>query len=455
MLVFVLALTVRALWIATLPPTLTWPDEDEFVTVARHLAAGDGYVSVSYRANPTLPVYLAAVFRVAGESYAAARLGQAVMGALTCVLIAATAARLLGPSVGWLAGALLAMYLPHVYLSGVFYAECLFTLFVALTIYCAVRGIDEPRPAWLAATGVSFALAALTRPIFLVYLPVLDATIVYAARASRARRAGLAAALVVATALAIAPWTLRNWRVLGRPIVVSSGFGTKLWQGNNEGAAGDADDRELSYEQPLWHARIAALPPAERDAVETRYRAVAAEIAARRAATGDSYLATDAVLGPLALEFMRTHPLRTLELFARKLATLFLPFSKTLVENDDTTTVKRALATAAYLPILVLASFGFWWTAGRRRALWTVYGLFASLVGAYALLNTCTRFRLPLDPYLVMFAAAALVELRARRSREVGQQRPGLSADAAHRAAVRDDEPLPDHARARRLEAER
>ena len=56
--------------------TLTWDDEREFTQVARHLVAGDGFVASSYRANPVLPVYLAAVFRVFGESYAVARLGQ-------------------------------------------------------------------------------------------------------------------------------------------------------------------------------------------------------------------------------------------------------------------------------------------------------------------------------------------------------------------------------------------
>lgn len=453
--VFVLALATRLAWIATLGPSLTWPDEEEFVSVARHLAAGHGYVSASYRANPVLPTYLGAVFRLAGDSFAAARVGQAVMGALTCVLVAATAARLLGARVGVLAGLLLAVYAPHVYLSGVFYAECLFTLLIALTVHCAVRTIDEPDVRWIAATGISFAATALTRPIFLVYLPVLAAVLVYAVPGPRAHRIALGAGLVLATALAIVPWTLRNWIVLGRPIVVSSGFGTKLWQGNNEGADADADDRELSFEQEVWRARIARLPDAERAAVEARYADAAERIAALRAATGDAYLANDAVLGPLALEFIRTHPLRAGTLFVRKLGTLFLPFSKTLVVNADTTSFKRAVAAAFYLPVLALAPFGIWWTAGRARGLAVLYGLLASLAGAYAVLTTCTRFRLPLDPYVIVFAAAALVELSARRSREVGDERPRLAADAPHRAAVGHHEPLADHARARGLETER
>ncbi len=455
-LVFALALVVRAAWVATLPDTLVWPDEHEFVAVARHLAAGDGYVSGSYRANPVLPLYLAAVFRVAGESFAAARLGQAVMGALTCVVIAATATRLLGPQVGIVSGVLLALYLPHVYLSGVFYVECLFTLLVALTIWCAVRSLDDgPRIRWLVATGASAALAALTRPIFLAALPLLAVAIAWARPAAGTRRLAAAAIVVGTTVLGIAPWTARNYRVLAAPVVVSAGFGTKLWQGNNEGAVGDADDRELSFREDVWKARVAALPAPERAAVEARYRDAARRIDTLRAATGDYYAASDAVLGPLAVAFITSHPDRAAVLFAHKLRTFFLPFSKTLVTTVDTTVPKRALATVAYVPILLLAVLGAWWSAGRTRGLAVIYAVVCSLTGTYALLTTCTRFRLPLDPYLIVLAAAAVVELREQWSRKACEERALLAADAPHGAAVRHHEAVAEHARAGRFESDR
>jgi 4-amino-4-deoxy-L-arabinose transferase-like glycosyltransferase len=448
MLVFVVALIVRLAWVATLAPVLVWPDEEEFVNVARHLVAGDGYVSISYRANPVLPVYLAGVFRVFGESFVAARVGQAVAGVLTCVLVAGTAARLLGATVGLVSGLWLAVYLPHVYLSGVFYAECLFTFLLALTVYGAVRSLEAPaRGWWLLGTGIAFALTALTRPIFLAYLPVLAAVLVYAIRAPLGRRVAMAGVIVGATALAILPWTLRNYVVLGRPVVVSSGFGTKLWQGNNEGAVGDADDRELTFRDAIWKARVAALPAPERDAVFARYRDAEERIEALAAEGGDLYAAQDAVLGPLAVAYIRAHPWRAVELFGRKLGTLLLPFSKTLQTNVDTSVRNRMVAAAAYLPVLVLVPFGVLWSAGRHRGLWILYGLLGSIAGAYAVLTACTRFRLPLDPYLIVFAAVALVEIGQRLVRALADKRPRLAQRAAFGIA--------DHARTSRLKADR
>jgi 4-amino-4-deoxy-L-arabinose transferase-like glycosyltransferase len=450
--VFVVALVARLAWVVTLGPGLVWPDEEEFVRIAEHLAAGHGYVSVSYRANPILPAYLAAVFLTFGESYLAARVGQAVMGALTCVLVAAIGMRLLGVTVGTVAGLVLAVYLPHVYLSGVFYAECLFTLLIASTVYAALRSIDAARPfPWLVATGASFALTALSRPIFLAYLPFLVAAIAHARRAPLRRTLAMAATVVVATLLGILPWTVRNYVVLGRPVLVSTGFGTKLWQGNNEGAVGDADDRELSFRQDVWRARITALPEPERRAVEARYREAATRIDALEAATGDAYTATDAVLGPLAWEHIRRHPLRTGELFLRKLGTLFLPFSKTLDSNEHTTTRNQVLAAVAYVPVLVLAAAGLWYSAGRHRGLWLLYGLLVSVSAAYGLLTACTRFRLPLDPYLVLFASATLVELWSRR-REVARARAPAPSYAASGAPVAHERPTFDHVRARGVE---
>ena len=424
---FLLALVVRLAFVLTLAPTLTWDDEREFAAIAQRLAAGDGFVSTSYRANPVLPAYLGAVFAVFGESYAVARVGQALAGALTCVLVALTAARLAGPAVGLLSGLGLALYLPHVYLSGVFYVECLFTFFIALTVYCAVRAL-EGRLGWAFATGVAFGLTVLTRSVFIAFGPFLCAALVVgAAPTLRRRQLVLCGALVLAAAATILPWTARNYAVYGKPILVSSGFGTKLWQGNSELSAGDADDRELFWWNRTGQARLAALAPSERAAVEARYAEVGKRVEALEAQVGDRYLAYDAVLGPLALDYMRTHPARTLELFAKKLGTLLSPWSKTISTNEHTSTRNRVLAALSYLPVLVLAAAGAVLGLRRDRRLVILYALLGSIAAAYALLNTCTRFRLPLDPYLIVFAAIAVVELWGRLAADgtTPRRRPG------------------------------
>jgi hypothetical protein len=52
-----------------------------------------------------------------------------------------------------------------------------------------------------------------------------------------------------------------------------------------------------------------------------------------------------------------------------------------------------------------------------------IYAVVLPLTAAYALLMTCTRFRLPLDPYLVIFAAVALVKVAERVSHKLPAER--------------------------------
>jgi 4-amino-4-deoxy-L-arabinose transferase-like glycosyltransferase len=410
--IFVAALVLRLAWIATLDGSLTWDDEREFAQVARHLAAGDGFVSSSYRANPILPIYLAGSFRLFGESLFAARVGQAVLSALTCVLVGLIAWRTLGPAVGALSALLVAIYPPHVYLAGVFYVECLFTFAVAVSLYLVLKALDDPDGvAWWLLAGASVGIAVLTRSVFLAYVPFLMLAVLYAGWArpwSAVRACGV---LALGAALVIAPWSLRNFRVYGRPVLVSSGFGTKLWQGNNEMTLGDADDRELYWTKAEWTERAQGLDESSRRALAERYAEIDARVAAVEARVGDRYLATDIVLMPIAARYIAEHPARTTSLFVKKLATLFAPFSKTLTENRYTAWTYKLIAGLSYFPLLLLAVAGLWLARHEDRRLALLYALLGSIVVAYGALNTCTRFRLPLDPFLIIFSAYALVRL--------------------------------------------
>jgi 4-amino-4-deoxy-L-arabinose transferase-like glycosyltransferase len=411
--IFALALGVRLAWILTLDGRLVWADEHEFVAIGRRLADGHGYVSTTYRANPILPFFLSLVFRLGGESYLLGRIAQSLIGALTCVVVARTGRILLGPTVGALSGLVLAVYPPHVYMSGVFYAECVFTFLCALAILLAVRSVHPPHVGWAVACGVVLGLAALTRTIVLAYVPLLCAAILYAGWPRWRRQLPVLAALVLATAAAILPWTARNHATYGRLLLVSSGFGTKLWQGNNALASGGPDDRELYWKTPEWRTRMRGIEGTERRRLRTQYAAVARQVRERELQLGDRYLATDDVLGPVARRYMLEHPGRTAILFARKVGTLFSPFSKTLTHNDHVTPHNRLIAAAALYPILALALVGAWFGLAERR-LAIVYAFIVALTLAYGVLNSCTRFRLPMDPYLIMLAALGASRLLGR-----------------------------------------
>jgi 4-amino-4-deoxy-L-arabinose transferase-like glycosyltransferase len=413
-LVFVLAFAVRALWIGTLGHTLVWDDERDFAAIAAALVRGDGYVGDSYRANPVMPVYLAAVFRVFGERYEVARLGQALLGAGTCVLLFRIGS-LVAPEVGVLAGLLLAFYPAHVYLAGVFYVDCVQTFLCTWLLYVVLRGAESRRPFVLGlGAGLLLGLAMLARPIVGAYLPCLCGVWLLADRRPWRARIVVCAACVLGVAFALSPWLVRNERAYGRLLPVSSGFATKLWQGNNELARGGPDDRDMMVGTPDWYARLEREPEPARRALAAKYAPVADAIDRRARELGDVGLARDDVLGPIALGLFVDDPGRVLRLAARKLTTLFSAFSATETENENTTTAFRMVAALTFYPLLALAIAGAWLGRAQARRLLAMYVLVGSLAGAYALLTACTRFRLPLDPYLIVLAAIALADVRRR-----------------------------------------
>ncbi len=412
LVIFTVASLLRIAWVLTLRNEVTWIDEREFVSVAQHLARGEGYVSTSFRTNPVLPIYLSLVFRIFGESYVVARAGQCVLGALTCVILQRITSLLVSPLAGLLGGLLLAVYLPHVYLAGVFYVDSWLTFFCALSVYLAANTMNARAHLGLAlACGICLGLTGLTRANFLTYLPCVCLAWFYARRCRWQRQLAACFLLVVGCALTILPWAARNYVLYRRPILISSGFYTMLWRGNNPLATGGPDDRIFMWNTPDWQKRLEKLPVDQQRVLREQYQLVDRLLVQHPHSVDDPYLATDDVLKPLAIESVVSHPGRTLLLMIRKVRTLFSAFSGTETTNQDTSSRNRLLAQLSFYPILALATIGAAMGWPRRRELALIYLLIAAVIGSYALLTACTRFRLPIDPYLILFASIPLARL--------------------------------------------
>lgn len=440
--IFLLALAARLAWVLLMDRRALWYDEYEYSEIAWYWVQGHPFKPQSYRANPVLPFYLMTVYSVFGKSVEAARVGQAVFGALSCVLVYAIGRRTLSPLAGVLAGVMLALYPAHIYLSGILYVECLLIFLLTLGAYLAVLPMGPP--AWRGrdwvlalAGGAVLGVAGLTRTLYLVAIPAVAVAWLYALPGPVWRRIALAGTLAAAGAAVVLPYMARNQAVYGR-FMVTSGFYTKLWQGNNELATGGPMDRELHWDQGYmmggrdrggWEARVAALPIDEQLAIRAKYAELDMKINARAKELGDDYfLAADELLKPVILEEMRSNPGRTAGLFFTKLGTLYSAFSEPLTPETyaDASRGKRLVAAATFYPLLALAAAGLIVLFPRRGVLSPLVLIIASTSVAYGVLNACTRFRLPIDPFLMVLAGGTLAwcwqrAWEIRRGRQVGR----------------------------------
>lgn len=268
--VFGLALALRGGWIAyrwwSRGGALEFDDERLHWQMACNLVVRGELVSDDGRAAarmPLYPLYLALWAWGGAAGVLAARLGQALFGALTAWLVYRWATESLSRRAGVIAGTLVAIDPFAVFFCNLLLNESLFTLIaVALGVsvwrlVCAAPA--APRRAALVGAVLLGPAAVLTRPEALGWLALLWLALLWWGRWNRASIAqvGLCAAALIA---ALLPWAVRNRLVLGRTIWLSTNGGVTLYDGLGPQADGSSNQAFLRHMPEL-----AALSEVQRD----------------------------------------------------------------------------------------------------------------------------------------------------------------------------------------------
>ena len=423
LIVFVLALVVRVGFVLTLDSQkLYWWDEGEFDQIAWDLAQGKGYVAEPHRANPVLPVTMAAAYAVFGHHFVAARIAQAAFGAGVCALVLLIAEMVGGRRAGLTAGVIASFY-PHlIYVTGVFYAANLLAFWLASSVallYVAMRRGTWP---WAAACGVACGLAVLTRPACMAFVLVATLLILFARtsapdaepsqKPAKKLRWKAASACVLAAAALVAPWSIRNMVAYDRFLLVAAGGGKALWMGNNELSRGDSDDRYLDIGSGIWRQRLDELPAEERERIRSKHEQFAAD-SKRRGRIGQ-----DGVYAREALQNMVFHPLRTAARALRRIGTLYSAATPTRTRTTHSSIAKRITAGVAFYPVLALGLLGVVLSRRDRWRLLPLYGLIVTYTFSYAMLTASTRFRIPIDFCWIVLAGLCLSRV------PLGRQKP-------------------------------
>jgi len=180
-LIFVLALVIRLGFLIFFSPIpLESSDAPYYNEVALNIISGKGitYRQETFSIPPAYPLFLAGIFKIFGQSYDAVRIVQAILSALTCVLIYLTAKNLFNRKVGLIAGLIAVIYPSFILQSTAILTETLFTFLLVLTMFCLFRALDKGLAGWGLAAGISLGLATLTRSVTL-FFPVLILPLVF------------------------------------------------------------------------------------------------------------------------------------------------------------------------------------------------------------------------------------------------------------------------------------
>lgn len=179
-------------------------------------------------------VTLLTVFDLVGlSSPLAQRYALAILGTATVVVVIMIMRRVVGDRAALIAGGLAAVY-PNLWGNdGRIMSETMFVFCFAVALYGFFRYREDHRPRWLALLAVGLTLASSARPESLLLFPLVVLPAVWAAtRGDMRRRLGMLAVAAVIPVATFAPWVVFNSMRFDHLVVMSTGAGQTLAQGN-------------------------------------------------------------------------------------------------------------------------------------------------------------------------------------------------------------------------------
>jgi 4-amino-4-deoxy-L-arabinose transferase-like glycosyltransferase len=374
-------------------------DANTYYEIAKRIAAGHLPGALF---PPGLP-FLLAVFRLIGLTTRTKELiGMAVLGTSTTVLIGVVGRRLGGARVGLVAAGLAAVY-PNLWLAdGALMTESLTAFVVVAMIWLLLRAQSSPtNKRWL-LVGVPAAVAALTRSDGWLFILAMTFTAALLCRALPRRRQLACAALALVLPIGfVAAWEIRNVAQMHAllPIAVNS------WD-----VVGGANCYDTYYGDRIGSWVTQCL----------QYGGRRDEISANRYARD------------LGIDYARAHAARIPLVVAARLGRTFGVYEPWQELDVESFFEGRSLpwSKVGFVMYALLVPFA---AAGalvlRRRhdraslgiLLVPVATVFVSTVFGYG----NHRFRIPMEPTLLLLAAVAICNVNSRRSTVAARDESG------------------------------
>jgi len=360
-------------------------DATSYDEIAMNLVQGKGYRyaggELTASRLPLYPLFLAAIYRVAGHNYQAARMVQAVLSTLTVLLIALWAHTLFGGLSACLAALIASVYpafYAYYFSSTELITETLYVFLLTAALYTFSVYWTRPSWSWAVISGLFWGLTSLTRPSslpFLFLLPFISILLRYPLR-QMLRYCGMVWFMV---GLVMAPWMIRNYLVFRHLVPVSTGVGVNLYSAfHPENRDGFGLDVFYKFYMPE-EERLSSLGVPEAERANYFFRK--------------------------GLGFIRAYPGHAFRLFVRRIF-LYMDPRTTLYRGG-----KRQIVTWGYLFVLTGTVAAFFLSLRHkkyRREILSLCLIFGYFVLFYGSMGGSERYRFPTEPILILLASFTL-----------------------------------------------
>jgi len=372
----------------------------EFEEIAYNLAERGEYAYSFYGLSesrptsfqpPIYPLFLAALLKLSPGSLGALAPTQILLSLLSIwALYRLTMAAGGSEGQALLAALIMAVYPPLILYTVIPGPVILETLFLIAGTWFTLRARQSSSAGWSLAAGAGIALAGLTRSTWLLTIPIAMLWIFWQRERSGWRRLQSPLLLAIAAIMVLLPWARHNVQLHNAWFVTGTNGGLNFWIGNNPQATGEYTfptqvDRELVMQTANWEERV-----------------------------------RDRFFYEQGMDYIRSQPVPAFKLSLKKLA-YFVFFRPSIGSNYQSVELEVGIAQkvfiAAWLLLLPLGLAGLWICRHRWPEHLLLVGIILSQGIVTMLYFAGTRFRTPLEPFFMLWAAGFLVWIVAKLAR--------------------------------------
>ena len=405
---FLLAFVIRLIYLNQIRsnPYFDTPQIDELWhhNWAKEIAGGNWLGKEVFFRAPLYIYFLGMLHTIFGDSFYLPRLVQIIIGSLSCVLIFFLAKKLFNRTIGIISSIIACFYAPFIHFDAQFELPVLEVFLDLLVFLVLLSAGTKLKKRWWLLAGIIFGLSAITRPNVLIFIPLVLVWICISLRKENKNKIIVSSlAFLLGAILIISPVTIRNW-VVGRDLVlISSQGGINFFVGNNpisDGKTATAAPGALpygSYKDNVWMTSIKLAEEAMGKKLKP------SEISNFWYQQG--------------FHFAKTYPLKYLQLLGKKF--YFFWNSYEIESNQDLYFFSRWSSLLRLLlwdwvlriPFGIigpLSILGMILNAKFWKRYFLMYAFILSYMFSVILFFVTSRFRVPVIPFLIIFASYSI-----------------------------------------------
>ena len=362
-------------------------DEVSYHTIASALTDGKGYISRGNNTRPPgYPIFLMAHYLLFGQRFWPVWITQAFLGSLTVLLLGSIARRYFSGPVAW-AAVVLAIIEPALVVSSArLLSECLSAFLLMLSVWLFQHVREKGTVGKCVGLGGALGVLVLTRGV-MIFFP-LFLFLGFLGKGAFRRHGRSIFLSIIAFFLVVSPWMIRNDRVYGVPLINAPQSGEVFYFANNP-------------------------PEGKRFGV----RIDDATVIFARSHFPDE-VERERFLFKEGFKHLLKSPGNALRLWTIKFLMFWSPFDWELLEKGRYNGVYGFFLPFSLVGMVLL-----------RRTVFSYWGLFAPVlysIGMALVFYGSPRFRMPLHPFLILFASIPLALLWKAEDRGALFLRTGL-----------------------------